>query len=96
MDLENEFVGERLMIFLTELLIALREVVPRMDLKILKGRDQLVRVVATPEAGFLYADPEKVHGLVARLDIAVGCDSLRHDLLGQLGDLGEPLPVVRR
>ena len=96
LDLENEFVGERLMIFLTELLIALREIIPRMDLQILKGRDELVCVLTTPEAGFLDADPKKVHGLVARLDKAVGRDPLRHVLLYQLGDLGEPLPVVRR
>src|SRR5262249_41160989 len=95
-DVENELVRECLVVFLAELLVPLRKVIPRLNLHALEGSDELWRVITTAETGLLHSEPEEIHAFVVRLDIAVRREPVRVELLRQLDDLPEPLPVVRR
>src|SRR6266849_8657648 len=53
LDVENELVRERLVVFLAELLGPLREVIPRLNLHALERRDELRRVITTADTGLL-------------------------------------------
>src|SRR5581483_11835668 len=55
LDLEDELAEEGLVVFLAQGLVALREVVARLDLEALQRLDQLRGVLAAPEARLLHA-----------------------------------------
>src|SRR5216683_74621 len=72
LDVEDELVQEGLVIVLAERLVALGEVVARLDLQALERLDQLRAVLAPLEARLLDAELEEVHRLEVGLHVAVG------------------------
>src|SRR5439155_20078699 len=81
LDREDELAQERLVIFLPDRLVALREVVALLDLHALQGLDQVVRVLAAAESRLLHAVLQEFHPLDVRLHVAVRQRSGRIDLL---------------
>src|SRR4051794_26238914 len=63
MDVEDELAQERLVVVLAQQLIALREVVAFLHFEAFQRLDQLRRVGATLELGFLHAELQRVHCL---------------------------------
>src|SRR2546430_2525043 len=53
LDREDELAQERLVVFLADCLVALREVVALLDLHAFQGLDQVHRVLAAAEPGLL-------------------------------------------
>src|SRR6267143_1674024 len=96
LDREDELAEERLVVFLPQRLVALREVVALFDLHALERLDQLHRVFATAEPGPLDTELQEIHGLEVRLDVAVRQRAGRVDLLEGRDGLVEELFVVRR
>src|SRR5262245_33824359 len=96
LDREDELAQERLMVFLPDRLVTLREVVTLLDVHALQGLDQIVRVLTAAEPGLLHAELQEVHRLEVRLDVAVRQRAGRIDLLELDHGLVEELLVVRR
>src|SRR6266508_3645934 len=96
LDREDELAEERLVVFLSQRLVALREVVALLDLHTLQGLDQLHRVFPAAETGLLDPELHEIHGLEVRLDIAVRQRTGRIDLLERGDGLIEELPMVWR
>ncbi len=96
LDLEDELAEEGLVVFLAQGLVALREVVARLDLEALQRLDQLRGVLAALEARLLHAELEEVHGLEVGLHVAVGQRAGRIDLLEARHRFVEELLVGRR
>src|SRR2546421_953718 len=96
LDREDELAEERLMVFLPQSLVALREVIAFLDLHALEGLDQLHRVFPTTEPGPLDAELQEIHGLEVRLHVAIRQRARRIDLLESGDGLVEEFPVVRR
>src|SRR5712664_5011998 len=96
LDREDELPEERLVVLLAEGLVALREVVPLLDLHALERLDQLHRVLAAAEGGPLDAELQKVRRLEVRLDVPVRQRARRVDLLQGRHRLVEELPVRGR
>src|SRR5436190_2830026 len=71
LDVEDELAEERLVVFSAQELVALREVVPLLDLHALERLDELHRVLAAAEAGLLDAELQEVHGLEVRLHVPI-------------------------
>src|SRR5215470_1198588 len=71
-DVEDELAHERLMVFLAEHLVALREVVAFLHLQTFERLDELHRVLAAAEPRFLYAEFQGVHRLIIRLHEPIG------------------------
>src|SRR2546425_1137507 len=96
LDREKELAEERLVVFLSQRLVALREVVALLDLHALQGLDQLHRVFPAAETGLLDPELHEIHGLEVRLDVAVRQWAGRIDLFERGDGLIEELLVVRR
>src|SRR5262249_4495070 len=96
LDREDELAQERLVVFLPDRLVALREVVALLHFHAFQRLDQVVRVLAAAEAGLLHAELEEVHRLEVRLDVAVRQRAGRIDLLELDDGLVEELLVVGR
>src|SRR3989442_2413880 len=96
LDREDELAEERLVVFLPQRLVSLREVVALLDLHALQGLDELHRVFAAAEAGLLDPELEEIHGLEVRLDVAVRQRAGRIDLLEGGDGLVEEFLVMGR
>src|SRR5215510_8771328 len=96
LDREDELAQERLVIFLPDRLVALREIVAFLHFQAFQGLDQIVGVLAAAEAGLLHAELQEVHRLEVRLHVAVRQRARWVDLLELDDGLIEELLVVRR
>src|SRR6266850_7046350 len=96
LDLEDELAQERLVVFLPDRLVALREIVAFLDLHPLQGLDQVHRVFPAAEPRLLHAELQEVHRLEVRLHVAVRQRARRIDLLEGRDRLVEELLVMRR
>src|SRR5258705_9680733 len=96
LDREDELAQERLVVFLPDRLVALREVVALLHFHAFQGLDQVHRVLAAAEPRLLHAELQEVHRLEVRLHIAVRQRARRIDLLELDDGLVEELLVVRR
>src|SRR5258705_12677102 len=96
LDREDELAQERLVIFLPDRLVALREVIAFLDVHAFQGLDQVHRVLAAAEPGLLHAELQEVHRLEGRLHVAVRQRAGRVELLELDDGLVEKLLLVRR
>src|SRR6516162_4824647 len=96
LDVEYELAQERLVIFLSEHLVTLREIIALLHLQTLKGLDELHGVLAPLIARFFHADLQRVHRFVIGLRIAVGQRPSWVDLLQACDRIIKKLLVMGR